>query len=193
MGLALLLGALVIIGILATLPYRQLGLAFKNCYRLDGTFSRKRARIEISQLTNFFAELFIIPIMVVAVTVGGLLIVHKTIIPIPLVVDIAEMFSINPEKFEVRTEEGELGDVGLVYEEWSDERGFSSRRNLAMRKFLKDNWVALGLIGLALLIIYYWFMTQYYVVSASKYADALNVRWRRYRERDQNNGMIATR
>ena len=181
------------LGILATLPYRQLRIAFKNCRRLDGTFSKKRARIELSQLTNFFAELFIIPIMVVSVTVGGLLVVHKTIIPIPLVVDIAGMFSLDPEKFEVRTETGELGDVGLIYEEWIEEQGYSQRRNLAVRKFLKDNWVALALIGLALLIIYYWFMTQYYVVSASKYTDSLRVRSQRYRERDQNHGMIATR
>ncbi len=190
-GLALFLGALVVIGILATLPYRYLGMAFRNCSRLDGTFSRKRARVEFSHLMSFFAELLVIPLMVVGFTVGGLLIVHKTVIPIPLVVDIAEMFSINPETFEQRTESGDLGDVGLIYEEWTQEQGYSARRNVAVRKFLKDHWLTLSVILFAILVIYYWFMTQYYVISATKYADALVTRSRRYRERDQHNGMIA--
>lgn len=184
----LLLGAViagsVMVGILATLPYRLFGAAFENARRADGSLSRKRRRKERKATANFVAELLVAPLVASAVLVGALMLVHNFLIPIPLAADIAAMFSPDPEVFEQRTETGDLGDVGLVYQDWSQQQGFSQSRNLTAKSFLRRNWPVLLILIAGVGGFVYWFVTRYYAQAVQRYQVGYIRRQNQYTQRD---------
>lgn len=170
--------------IVMTFPYRVIGLARSNCYRKDGRISPNRTKREIRKATSLVGELLLFPLISAGVITGVLLAIHTFVIPVPLVVDVAQMFSPDAAVWDERTETGELGDVGRIYEEWNDERGYSDERNYSVRKFLKRNWFVLALLALAGAGLTYWFVTGYYVQAVTDYHDGLLRRKERYAKRD---------
>lgn len=185
-GLIVVLLSLAILFILFTFPYRVIRIARSNCRRGDGELSPKRTRKEIRKAVGLIGELFLFPLISAGVITGVLLGVHSFIIPVPLVVDVTQMFSLDASVWEERTETGELGDVGRIYEEWNDEQGYSDARNYGIRKFLKRNWLVLALLGLAGAALTYWFVSGYYVQAVAEYHDGLLRRKERYAKRDDS-------
>ncbi len=181
---ALVLVGLAIGFIALTFPYRMMTLTFANCRRADGQRSGRRTKKEVRKLIELLGELLLFPILGTAFITAAVLIVHTFVIPIPLVVDVMGMFSPDGTVWEERTETGELGDVGRLYGEWSDEQGFSQERAYGIRKFLKRNWLVLLLLATAITAVAYVFITGYYVSCLKSYHDGLLMRKKRYAEHD---------
>ncbi|NND73107.1 MAG: hypothetical protein HKN43_16150 [Rhodothermales bacterium] len=182
--LILVLSGLAIAFILLTFPYHLFRESRSNWYRSDGNLSAKRFRKETRKLAGLTGELLLFPLVGSAVVVGVLMVVHTFLIPIPLLVDVAGMFSTDADVWEERTETGELGDVGLLYGEWSDEQGFSEDRAFGVRKFLKRNWYMVAGLGVIFGIMVHLFFTGYYVSCLAEYQEGLIRRRRHYAEHD---------
>lgn len=182
--LILILAGLAVVFILFTFPYRLFRESRSNWYRGDGALSKRRTRKELNRMFGLVGELMLFPLVGAAVIVGALMIFHTFIIPIPLLVDVAAMFSTDAQVWEERTESGELGDVGLLYGEWSDEQGFSEERAFGVRKFLKRNSYMIAGLGVIFGVLVHLFFTGYYVSCLTDYQEGLIRRRRHYAERD---------
>lgn len=179
------LAVLAVVAVAVSLPYHVFHLAGQNRYRLDGTVSRKRAWKEVKHLVDFLGELLLVPLLVVTVLGGALVLVHHYVIPIPLLADLAEMFSPVPSVMEERTETGRLGDVGVLYGEWSERQGFSAGRAYVWRKLLKHNALALAFGAAVFGLFCYWFVTRYYIAVVLAYQEGILRRRKRYHKRDR--------
>ena len=179
------LAGLAVVAIAASIPYYLFRIALQNRFRLDGTVSRRRTWREVRHLLDFLGGLLLVPFFVVVLMGGSLVLVHHYVIPVPLVADLALMFSPDPAVMEARTETGRLGDVGLIYGEWSERQGFSAERAYTWRKFLKRNALLLAL-GAALFSAFcYWFVTRYYFAAVVAYQQDVFRRRQRYHRRDR--------
>ena len=132
----------------------------RNCVRLDGSISLKRAWWEIRRLVKLGALLLIIPLSFMGVNGLAVYFVHNYIVPIPMAVDILSVFDIDPEVWENTIENEELGDVGAQYEEWSQKQGFSPQSARFWQETLWYNWLLLGLFTLYLLGSFYFWVVK---------------------------------
>ena len=147
--------------------------------------SRKRTWREVRHLGDFLGGLLLVPFFVAVLAGGALVLVHYYVIPVPLVADLALMFSPDPAVMERRTEAGRLGDVGLIYGAWSEGRGFSAERAYTWRKLLKQNGLALALLAVLFGAALYWFVTRYYFAAVAAYQEDVFRRRKRYHQRDR--------
>ena len=181
----IILVVLALAAIAVSIPYHVFRLAWQNRFRLNGTVSRRRLKKEARHLADFAGELVLVPLLVLALMGGALVLVHHYVIPIPLMADLAAMFSPDPVVMDARTETGDLGDVGRIYGEWSAQQGFSSERSYTWRKFLKQNVLMLAFLAGLFGLFCYWFVTRYYLAAVAAYRKGVLERRARYYRRDQ--------
>ncbi len=176
---------LVIAGTLAfTLPKQVIRTALSNCRRSDGTWSRKRAVTEIKEVTDISGGLLLALVASFVMTIGPLLLIHITIVPIPMVLDIFGAFDVNPVQWEAGIETGNLGDVGTQYEMWGQQRGYSEEKLRFWQEFLWRSWPVLLALAAVFTGLFYWFVSRFYLSAAAHYGRRIVKRCRYYQMHD---------
>lgn len=165
-------------------PWRLLRQAASNARRPDGTFSRARARIEVRKGVSFLGEVVLVPLLATTVLIGACFGVDRYLIPLPLLRDVVSLFDPRFSVWDEAMETGRFGDVGITYGEWARSRGYSQNVGVTLRHFLKNNWLALTLIAVTLVVAVYWFVLRYYLAALQSFYSDLQVRSERYRRLD---------
>lgn len=165
-------------------PARCYRLAWINSRAPDGSRHPRRSRHEAKRLLDFLAELVLAPLFAFALSAGVLLFVHEFIMPIPMIADIASMYSADMAVWDARMETGKLGDVGVTYLEWRLQQGFSRASSDFWRSFLRQNWFFLAVCTLVFAAFQYWFWTRYFAATVGAYYRGLTKRRKVYMKRD---------
>ncbi len=165
-------------------PWRLLRMAATNAKRPDGTLSRARARIEVRKGAGFLGEVVLVPLLATTLLVGACFGVDRYLIPLPLLRDVVSLFDPRFSVWDEAMETGRFGDVGLTYGEWARSRGYSQNVGHTLRRFLKNNWLALVLLAVAATVAVYWFVIRYYLATLEAFYRELQVRSERYRRLD---------
>lgn len=149
----LAVGAVLLLGMGFAVPRRIRTIAAGNCFRQDGTFSRRRCRREIKHgcklATNLLAALFPTIIGINSI----LVLVHGLIIPIPLAFGAFACFHPDPEAWQANLSHSGGGDLVSEHEEWLSRRGFGSEGIEVVQNALWEGWwlfAGLALIGCVL-------------------------------------------
>jgi len=188
--LAVLLLLLLIVGfVIASLPMRISRVALQNCKRLDGTWSPKRTLKESQKLADLFGAVLLALVCAVTITGTALFMVNSYIIPIPIAFNIFSVFDVDVVQWEANIEEGDLGDVGAQYEQWSQEQGFSSESARFWQDFLWEYWPSLTLWALVLAGLFYWFMGKFYVTTLVRYSEHVLKRQKAYQAWDMRKAL----
>lgn len=166
---------------LLTFPWRLAAVAAGNAHRTDGSFSRKRARIEVRSGFSFMTEVLLAPILATTMIMGSLFVVDRYVIPLPLLRDVVSLFDAKFDVWDERMESGRFGDVGLTYGEWAKSRGYSANTSYTIRKFVKNNWLALTIVAVGGAVFIYWFVVQYYLSALIQYRNKVFGRREQYR------------
>lgn len=179
---------LLVVVFLATLvlvtPRHVLALARANGRRSDGSAYPERRRVEVKHFAGFVAELLLAPLFAVVIAAALLLGVHAYVMPLPMLADVAGMFSPDMAVWDERMETGKLGDVGVVYHNWRLEQGYSAASADFWRAFLRYYWPVLLGLTLFFAAFQYWFWTRYYARVVEAYYAGLLQRRTRYRRED---------
>ncbi len=169
---------------LLTFPWRLAAVAVRNVRRADGSLSGKRLRIEMRGAVSFMTEVLLAPVLATTMLVGGVFVIDRYVIPLPLLRDVVSLFDAKFDVWDERMESGRFGDVGLSYGEWARSRGYSANTSYSLRKFLKNNWLALAVVVVAGAVFIYWFVVQYYLSALLQYRNKVAGRRERYRASD---------
>jgi len=156
-------------------------MAWANTGRSDGSRSRKRVRIEAQRAASLLAEIVLVPVLAATILAGSIFMVDRYVIPMPLLRDVISLFDLRFSVWDENMETGEFGDVGITYGEWAASRGYSFGAGRTIRKFIKNNWLALVLISVVVSLLAYWFVMQYYLASIRAYKLELMRRREQYR------------
>jgi hypothetical protein len=167
--------------VLFAFPWRLARIAASNSRRVDGSLSKKRAGIELKQGGGFMAEVLLVPVLATSLFMAGFFIVDRYIIPLPLLRDVLSLFDTQFAVWDENMESGQFGDVGISYGEWARSRGYSDNTGYTIRKFLKNNWLAMVVISVAAGAFFYWFTTRYYLSALKAYNKRLMRRRENYR------------
>ena len=179
----LLFGAFLLLALL-TFPWRLARAAVANARRLDGTVSKRRVAIEAKKGGSFMAEVLLMPLLATTLLTSGFMIVDRFMIPLPLLRDVVSLFDVRFSNWDERMESGRFGDVGVTYGEWVRSRGYSDDAGYTMRKFLKNNWLALLVAAALAGAAVYWFAVRYYIAILRRYRKLLLRRRENYRKLD---------
>ena len=162
-------------------PWRLVRIAASNSRRVDGSISRKRAGIELKQGSNFMAEVLLVPVLATSLFMAAFFVVDRYVIPLPLLRDVLSIFDTQFAVWDENMESGQFGDVGVTYGEWARSRGYSENTGYTIRKFLKNNWLALAVVSVVAGGFFYWFITRYYLSALKAYNKKLMRRRENYR------------
>jgi hypothetical protein len=162
-------------------PWRLARIAASNSRRVDGSISRKRAGIELKQGSSFMADVLLVPVLATSLFMAAFFVVDRYVIPLPLLRDVLSLFDAQFAVWDENMESGQFGDVGVTYGEWARSRGYSENTGYSIRKFLKNNWLALVVVSVVAGAFFYWFTTRYYLSALKAYNKKLMRRRENYR------------
>jgi hypothetical protein len=136
-------------------------VAFLNCFSAGGRLNRIRTWREVRYLTRFLSSWFAVIILFLTICATPIVLIHSYIVPIPIALKIFGAYHIDLEVWEYNIERSDLGDVGVEYEIWCKERGYSKRTAKFWQYFLWYAWPFL--IGYALysLTLFYLFVYKF--------------------------------
>lgn len=174
--------------VLVSIPRIILRVAWHNCMRHDGTWSRHRIGREIKHVGDLFGALLLALVLFTTVTGGALSLFHHYVAPLPLIADVFSVFDPDPTVWESRMETGDLGDLGEQYEKWNEEQGFSQENARFWQEYLWENWLSLAAAILLLGGFFYWFIAKYYVKALTHYSKHVLKRQKEYLARDKQHG-----
>ena len=123
----------------------------------------------------------LVPVLAATILTGSVFMVDRYVIPLPLLRDVISLFDIRFSVWDENMETGAFGDVGVTYGEWAASRGYGAGTGRTIRKFIKNNWLGLVLISIAIAFLVYWFVVQYYLASVIAYKRELTRRREQYR------------
>ena len=146
-------------------------IAFLNCFWPDGRLNRTRTWREVRYLARFLSSWLVVFALFLAICATPIVLVHSYVVPIPIALEIFGAYHIAPEVWEYKIEKGALGDVGVDYETWSKERGYSKQTAKFWQYFLWYTWPFL--IGYTL-----YFFTLFYLFTY-KFSSALFAYYKR--------------
>lgn len=129
-------------------------------------------------------EVLLVPILATTLLTGACFLVDRYLIPLPLLRDVVSLFDLRFSVWDENMESGRFGDVGLTYGEWAQSRGYSANTGFTIRKFLKNNWLALVILSAGLAFFVYWFVIRYYLSALVEYNKELYQRREKYRVLD---------
>jgi hypothetical protein len=138
-------------------------VAFLNCFSSDGRFNRTRTFREIRYLTKFLLSWIVVIILFLAVCATPIVLVHSYVVPIPIALEIFGEYHFDPAAWEYNIEDGDIGDVGVKYEAWSKERGYSKQTAKFWQYFLWYFWPFL--IGYSLYSFAFFYLFIYKFTS----------------------------
>jgi hypothetical protein len=103
--------------------------------------------------------LLVVILLFLVICATPMVLVHSYVVPIPIALKIFGAYHPAPELWEYNIEDGDLGDVGAEYEDWSKERGFSKQTAKFWQYFLWYTWPFL--IGYALYSFAFFYLFIY--------------------------------
>lgn len=136
---------LVALSVVLIFTSTALRMATKNCVRLDGTISGKRAAKEIKHLARYCGAIAGIVVFLFIVLYFLVLAVHTYIIPLDIVNAVFKLFEVDPESWERAIKEGPTGNLDQQFEDWSHRQGYDPETPEILADFLFENWLALAI------------------------------------------------
>ena len=167
-------------------PKGGLGLALRNCIRLDGRWHPQRSRVEARGLLKVITLLIVVPVIYLVTSVAIIWAVNQYIVPLPFVFKLASVFHIEEEAWEANIENafGSMAGMAEEYEAWGRERGMSAPTAKLMEKTLWHGWPVYVGLGLFLGLNAYIFCIRLIIKAVRRYRQNLNVRKERYYDAD---------
>ena len=132
----------------------------RNCKRLGNGVSWYRTKREIGHLIKLFSVILIISLIYVMVNSVIMIIVNDYIIPFPIAIKIISAFDIDPIVWEKNIEIGIYGDIGIEYEKWAENIGFSLRTTDFLQKFLWEYKYVLASLALYFMFSFYFLVLK---------------------------------
>lgn len=184
---------LVALAVVLVFASTALSMATKNCVRLDGTISRKRAAEEIKHFARYCGAIAGIIVFLLIALYLSVLAVHTYIIPMDIVNAALKLYEADPESWEHAIKEGPMGNLDQHFEDWSQRQGYDPQTPEILADFLFENWLALsilcvvtvGLIALLQIKVFVT-LTRYYAANVQRRRAAYQ--FTDYRRAEEENG-----
>jgi hypothetical protein len=142
-------------------PKALRNLVRRNCYRGDGSFSKRRADRETAHLLHFGCNLVVLPLLVLLLANLLVVAVHNTVMPLPMVLNAFSRFDADPDVWKAKLR----GDIKEQYEQWYEKQGkpIADARLVAVDLWSTWPFVLLAVVTLGLIC---WRLTMYSFVKS---------------------------
>ena len=157
-----------------------------NCFCPDGSINWTRTWRETKYLVRFVSTLLLILFLFFGICATPIVLVHSYIIPIPIVMDVLSVFSINEEVWEDNVFIGDGRKALSKYETWRKKQGISKQRAMSMQQFLWDTWYIWAAFALYAMFFFYLLLVKLFIKLFNRYKKKVFRREEVYSSRDYN-------
>ena len=160
------------IGLMLSIPTHLRQVAVDNCWTKDESWDWSAFRIELGSVLNVAASFAAMMLVLLAPLVLGVLVIHEYILPIPLLYELAELFSLDNFRERILN-----SNVPEAHEKFSTGRGLSMTDAHNLQRSLYRSWPFAVLLGVILLGCGYVLTRKMYVNILTAYRRDVLTRW----------------
>lgn len=164
----------LLVGIVALLPYASLSAAARNTRRSSGQRSARRTRRELHHAATFLRNAALVPLAILLLMQGGLFAVHHYVIPDDTT--LSDLFgeyhpevALHAPDLEAWDEAIEANRRDRAYATWQQAQGLIPVTAIPPSEVLMEHW-PLHVVFLVLPLVFLtWFFQRRYVAAARAY------------------------